>query len=184
MQRALVDAVLALDEPYRSAVLLRYFEGLEPAEIARRRGVPAGTVRSHLSRGLAELRAALDRRHGGDTRTWCAALLPLAIESPGAPAGTLLATSLTLGGLTMNLSTPLLLGAAVLAAVLTFSVLRDDPAAPAPLATAAAPRSSSPSRAQLRSRPSRPRRTESAARRPRRLQRWTSRRCDPCCAVG
>src|SRR6185369_2913889 len=34
--RRLVELVLALDEPYRSAVLLRWFEGLAPAEIAER----------------------------------------------------------------------------------------------------------------------------------------------------
>jgi len=79
-QRALSEAVFSLSEPYRSVVLLRYFEGLEPTEIAAQRGVPAATVRSQLSRALAELRATLDRRHDGDRRAWCEALLPLAIH--------------------------------------------------------------------------------------------------------
>ena len=140
VQRALVDAVLALDEPYRSAVLLRYFEGLEPAEIARRRRIPPGTVRSHLSRGLAELRTALDRRHGGDTRTWCTALLPLALEPSGAPFDPLAATSATLGGLAVKHAALLVAGTAALAAALAYAALRGDPAVPLP-STAAAARS-------------------------------------------
>jgi DNA-directed RNA polymerase specialized sigma24 family protein len=37
--RAITEAVLALDEPYRSTLLQRYYEDLAPQEIARR-GVP------------------------------------------------------------------------------------------------------------------------------------------------
>lgn len=43
--------VAELDEPIRTTVLLRYFEGLSAAEIARRQAVPAGTVRWRLSAG-------------------------------------------------------------------------------------------------------------------------------------
>jgi RNA polymerase sigma-70 factor (ECF subfamily) len=50
-----------LDEPYRSTVLLRYFEGASAAEIARRHGVPAGTVRWRLKEALDQLRARLSR---------------------------------------------------------------------------------------------------------------------------
>src|SRR5262245_56112794 len=45
LERWVVGLVLRLDEPYRSTVLLRFFEGLEPAEIARRQGVAEPTVR-------------------------------------------------------------------------------------------------------------------------------------------
>ncbi|MEM9378443.1 MAG: sigma-70 family RNA polymerase sigma factor [Planctomycetota bacterium] len=62
MQRRLVDEVLTLDAPTRRALLLRYFDGLAPAEIARREGVHASTVRSRLHRGLATLKERL----GGD----------------------------------------------------------------------------------------------------------------------
>jgi RNA polymerase sigma-70 factor (ECF subfamily) len=50
-----------LEEPYRSTVLLRYFEGASAAEIARRDGVPAGTVRWRLKVALDQLRARLGR---------------------------------------------------------------------------------------------------------------------------
>lgn len=74
LQHGVVAAVLALHEPYRSVVIATYFEGLAPAEVARRRGVPAATVRSQLSRALEQLRVKLDREHG-DRRAWSAALL-------------------------------------------------------------------------------------------------------------
>jgi len=84
LQRALVDAVLLLDEPYRDAVLLRYYEGLSPAEIAARRGQNPATVRSRLARGVARLRAAMDERSDGGREAWTAALVGLAPLSDGA----------------------------------------------------------------------------------------------------
>src|SRR5664279_5675473 len=43
-QRLLTELVLSLEAPYRDVILLHYFEGLTSAEIARRQGVPDGTV--------------------------------------------------------------------------------------------------------------------------------------------
>jgi RNA polymerase sigma factor (sigma-70 family) len=60
-QRRLSAALLALEEPYRTTVLLRYYEELSAAEIARRTQVPAGTVRWRLKEGLDRLRRQLDR---------------------------------------------------------------------------------------------------------------------------
>jgi RNA polymerase sigma factor (sigma-70 family) len=65
LHRELVEAVVGLEEPFRSAILLRYFEGLPPREIARRLDVPVRTVQSRLARGLERLRARLARRNGG-----------------------------------------------------------------------------------------------------------------------
>ena len=73
----LMDAVGSLDEPYRQTVLLRFFEGLPPRKIAARLGVPVKTVDSRLQRALARLRVELDDTHGGDRRSWMAALVPL-----------------------------------------------------------------------------------------------------------
>lgn len=70
--------VAELDEPIRTTVLLRYFEGLSAAEIARRQAVPAGTVRWRLSTGLDRLREALDRENGGERRRWAVLFVPLA----------------------------------------------------------------------------------------------------------
>jgi RNA polymerase sigma factor (sigma-70 family) len=66
-----------LDEPERSTVLLRYYEGLSAAEIAARQNVPAGTVRWRLKQGLDRLRARLDERPGG-RRAWSALFTPFA----------------------------------------------------------------------------------------------------------
>ena len=76
--RRVVDAVLALDEPYRTAVLLRFFEDLPPREVALRTGAPVATVRSRVQRGLERLRAEFDRGHGGDRRAWAGSLAVLA----------------------------------------------------------------------------------------------------------
>lgn len=77
VRRQVVDAVLALEPPYRDAVLLRYWEGLAPAAIARRLGVPGATVRSRLMRGLHHLRTRLEA-DGRDRADWRAVLAPLA----------------------------------------------------------------------------------------------------------
>ena len=76
-RRMMLDATLALSEPSRSTILLRFFEALPPREIARQQGVPVETVRSRIRRGLEEMRKTLDRRTG-DRRSWSLALLPLA----------------------------------------------------------------------------------------------------------
>jgi RNA polymerase sigma factor (sigma-70 family) len=76
-ERQLAATVLALDEPFRTTVLLRYFQDLSLAEIAARQGVPAATVRWRHARGLELLRNGLDQEYG-DTRTWCQALIVLA----------------------------------------------------------------------------------------------------------
>ena len=55
-QQLLTEALLELDETRREVVLLRYFEGLSSAEIARRQGIPGATVRTRLKQGLEELR--------------------------------------------------------------------------------------------------------------------------------
>ncbi|HTL36709.1 MAG TPA: RNA polymerase sigma factor, partial [Kofleriaceae bacterium] len=86
-QRTVVDAVLRLAEPYRNTVLLHYFEELSCAEIARRSGIPEGTVRRRLKVGLDELRARLraDERKTG--RSVLAVLTPLAGKQSAASAG-------------------------------------------------------------------------------------------------
>lgn len=68
------DAVLGLDEPYQTAVFLRYFEDLPPRAIARRTQTNVATVKSRLARGLVMLRARLDRSDQ-DGRSWRPALL-------------------------------------------------------------------------------------------------------------
>jgi RNA polymerase sigma-70 factor (ECF subfamily) len=111
LQEQLSSAVRALDEPYRTTVLLHYSEGLSLEEIACTQGMPASTVRTRLARALERLRRRLDHEHG-DRAAWMAALVPLA----GAPALPSLAatTSVAVGSLTMGAKTGL--GIAAIAA--------------------------------------------------------------------
>ena len=53
-----------LPEAQRAAVVLRFYEQLEYAEIADLTGVREGSVRSRVSRGLAALREDLGERDG------------------------------------------------------------------------------------------------------------------------
>jgi len=55
----LVPALLSLPETQRAVVVLRVWEDVSTAEVARLLGCAEGTVKSHLSRGLERLRVAL-----------------------------------------------------------------------------------------------------------------------------
>ncbi|MEM1450110.1 MAG: RNA polymerase sigma factor [Planctomycetota bacterium] len=86
--RRLIDAVLALDEPYRRAVLLAYQERLPAKEIAARTGVTPDAARKRVSRGLAQLRSRLGASDDGTGRSWLAGLAVLAQEPQiAAPLG-------------------------------------------------------------------------------------------------
>jgi RNA polymerase sigma-70 factor (ECF subfamily) len=54
-----VEAIEALPEEYRTAVVMSDVEGLPYAEIAEATGVPVGTVKSRLFRGRRQLQAVL-----------------------------------------------------------------------------------------------------------------------------
>ncbi len=87
-QTRLVRMVLALDEPYRTTLLLRFFEDLPPREVATRMNVPVSTVRTRVRRALERLRARMDDEHGGERRQWALALLPaLRGRSPATLSG-------------------------------------------------------------------------------------------------
>lgn len=86
LHRKVVDAVLTLEELYRTPLLLRFFDDLSAAEVATRLGVPVETARTRIKRGLALLRARLGVEFGTDGREGIAALLPLAVGGKGAAA--------------------------------------------------------------------------------------------------
>lgn len=77
-RRAVVVAVLALDEPERGAVLLRFYEGVPPREIARRLSIPVETARTRVKRGVERVRARLLAREEGESQRLLAWLVPLA----------------------------------------------------------------------------------------------------------
>jgi len=125
-QQLLLDALREVPEPFRSTLLARYFDGISAAEIARREGIPASTVRWRLQRGITDLRARLDKRFHGERGSWCVALLPL-VRHP--PLGEIAAGSLsaiTKGVLIMSTSTKVLIAAAVvLTAIVGVSIVNE-----------------------------------------------------------
>jgi RNA polymerase sigma factor (sigma-70 family) len=115
IQRLLLEELTALDELHRTPLLLHFYEGLSAAEIARRRGVPASTVRSQLARALAELRARMDRRHGGQRALWVA--LVARLPERGTASGTAVAGGAAAGGLLLTTLGKSLVAAGVLGAL-------------------------------------------------------------------
>lgn len=82
-----VQAVLGLEEPYRSTILMRFFDQLSYGEIAKRLRVSEATVNSRITRGLERLRQRLSAAYGGDRHALFLALAPLA-KSAAIPAAT------------------------------------------------------------------------------------------------
>jgi len=124
LHRQLADAVAALREPLRRAVVMRFWHDLPPRVIARRLGLPVATVKTHLQRGVAELRAQLERRDPAGRR-WLLALVPIAEPRLLATAGTGTPTTTMLGvGLWIMASKHLVAAAAALLGVslLTWTV--------------------------------------------------------------
>jgi uncharacterized GH25 family protein len=88
LQQLVASQVLALAEPYRSTVLLHYFEDLSCADIARRFELPEGTVRRRLKVARDELRDRIDARERN--RGGVAVLAPLCgLATPASPAASL-----------------------------------------------------------------------------------------------
>jgi RNA polymerase sigma-70 factor (ECF subfamily) len=144
--RGLVDALVELDEPYRSTLLLRYHDGLSAPEIARMQGIASSTVRNRIRRGVAALREKLERRHGS---AWIVLIAPM-LDAPlrtahvaPAAAGLVSTSLLTLAGALAMLKTLSYTLASVVVVALVWWGYSAQPAAPQP-ASATAPADASP----------------------------------------
>lgn len=122
MQGRVTDAVLALDEPYRAALVLRYVGGHPVAEVARLLDVPVETVRTRLKRGLARLRKQLDGEQGGRRDAWMAVLAPIAWpdKALGISTGT---AATVIGGGVMGSKVAVVAGGVLVAALATWAFL-------------------------------------------------------------
>ncbi len=159
-RQRLTAIVLALDEPFRSTLLQRFYERRRPQEIARACGVPPATVRSRLHRGVAQVRSALDA--GPDRRLWRAAALLVGVRPDRAAVAPWIP-----GVFAMSTKTVVWLGAFAAACLLALPLLWPEPAVPVrggggavdgaePMrATAAAARAAdtTPERSALQARP-------------------------------
>ena len=56
-EERVMKVLRGIDEPYRSAVTLRYIEGFAPAEIANITGESANVISVRINRGLKQLRS-------------------------------------------------------------------------------------------------------------------------------
>jgi RNA polymerase sigma factor (sigma-70 family) len=57
---AVVEALKALPQRQREALVLRYYADLSEAQIAEAMGISQGAVKSHASRGMSALRQTLE----------------------------------------------------------------------------------------------------------------------------
>lgn len=124
--RLVVDAVLALEEPYQGTLWQRYFEERLPAEIAARSGVSLATVKSRLQRGLCLLRERLDRSKGSG---WRAGLLgAFGLQSMVAASAVVAGGAIAMGtGVKVTLA-----AAVVLCAAVAYVLVGDDRPVPVP----------------------------------------------------
>ena len=63
--KEIIEAVNALEEEFRTVIVLHDMEGMEYKEISDILGCPMGTVKSRLSRARGKLRRLIEQRKGG-----------------------------------------------------------------------------------------------------------------------
>lgn len=110
--RHLAALVAELEEPYGSAIYLRYFEGLSVKEVAQQLQLPAATAQTHLHRGVALLRKRLQLRFGSSWKSRCLVFLtPIPAASSALPplAALTMSTKTKLSFLATLLLLPLLI---------------------------------------------------------------------------
>ncbi len=83
VERTLADVVIALEEPLRTTLLLRYREGLTAEAIAAQLALSVATVRRRLSEAVEQLRRGLDERE--TNKTWRAAFAPFLVGREPSP---------------------------------------------------------------------------------------------------
>jgi RNA polymerase sigma-70 factor (ECF subfamily) len=114
LQQQVVQAVLELDDAHRKVILLRFFEGLKPAAVASRLGIPVETARTRQKRALAALRRRFEDERGGHEpfMQW---LAPLTLSAAGtASVASTVASSAPAKGGGVVLSAKLVAGALIL----------------------------------------------------------------------
>ncbi len=123
-QQEIAAAVQSLEEPYRSTILWRYYDGLSSAQIARKLGEPSDRIRWRLKRAKELLRQQLEQKHREDWVVRFSIFLP-SPERPLPPPPGLVAGA-SLGAFTMS-SKITLVALTLLALTLAVSLTQDAP---------------------------------------------------------
>ena len=125
LQQLLTSKVLELSEPHRSALVLRFHQGLSYRTLSKRLGITTATARKRVSRGISLLRASVERARAGKRECWALCMV-FADKSLGSAA------PLTLvGGITMSAKSTWISLAALAALCTAWFVARETPRAPA-----------------------------------------------------
>lgn len=89
LQELMAAAVKDLPDPYRTMVVLYYFDDLSSAQIAKKLKLNPSTVRNQLRRGREQIRKRLEGQYGNQWATMCVSLLlrPFSASSSLLPIG-------------------------------------------------------------------------------------------------
>lgn len=143
-----------LEADDQQLIVRRFLDGQSAADIARAMSLPAGTVRSRISRLLGRLRERLDERCDG-RNAWCAAVLAVPLAGPAGPIAT---TASTRGTNTM-LKTALLISLTTAAGATAWLGFHDaddaesDPVPETTTPTTASPASASETKSEAEPKP-------------------------------
>ena len=92
--RILTTCLSDLDEPYRTALYLRFHEDLKVREVAQRLAIPESTAQYRITKGIQSLRFQMQDKIGSDWNASCLALAgPTAIPIKTALLSTILMTT-------------------------------------------------------------------------------------------
>lgn len=105
----ITDAVLNLEEPYRTTILLRFYENLSLKQIAVRMDANLATVKTRLRRALGKLREHLDDKYDGKRNAWRFALAPFAGYQVASSASKVATASAVISGI-LAMSTKVKIG--------------------------------------------------------------------------
>ncbi len=98
LRECVARELAALGEPHRSALYLRFVEGLTLRKLAARWEVAPSTAQKRVHEGLEQLRLRLDREYGGDRRAWAALVLPWSQAASFGGVGSLLMVLVVVAG--------------------------------------------------------------------------------------
>ena len=124
--QTVVDALLALEEPYRATLLYRFLDELSPSEIAEKLAVSESTVATRTAEGLRRLRVRLrleHREHSASRFSAFSALWPSAWRRPESSSAALPLT----GAIALGIQLKVAIGVVALACVVVVIQALDEP---------------------------------------------------------